>query len=460
MNPWVETGLEAECAELAHAHEGERNTAGFKVAVRFLGFCKGGHADHVEVGCQVRTALVAAGLDDREIKTILESAYSRAEPADPPELAHPPALRVVEQAPIPTDDDAPPEAYSDGAPSDSQYTAPAQPAPGLLCAADVTPRRVRWLWDGHIPRGKITVLAGLPGVGKTTIALSVGAMVSTGTQIPLSNTEPVEGGICIVSTEDDADDTIVPRLVTAGADLSKCWIWPDSLPIPSLPDEADVLAAQLERHHCRLLIIDPLSVILSGTVDAHKDADVRRCLAALRKLARQCDCAILGIGHLNKSNHGGALHRIGGSGAWVAAARSVLLVSADPDGNQDEMVVAVAKVSSARRPSALRLERVDDNGIVLIDWVEECDLEADELVAAQPTKGPAPEARTEAEAWLASFLAPGPQWASDGYDEADAEGISKRTLQRARSSLGVKVTKDTTGKWVWSAKHSATRTPQ
>lgn len=445
MNKWVDSGLEAECAELAHTPEGQRNAAGFKVAVRFLGFAKAGHADHIEVGAAIRSSLTTAGLDDSEIRAILESAYSRAEPADPPKLDHAPRLRAVADIPHPTDDDAPAGTL-------------ALPSGCLLCAANVTTRKVRWLWEGRIPRGKITVLAGLPGVGKTTIALTVGSMVSNGAEIPLSKNYPVVGGVCIVSTEDDADDTIVPRLAAAGANLSKCWIWPDSIPIPSLPDGTAILADQLARHDCRLLIIDPLSVILSGTVDAHKDADVRRCLGALRKLARQCDCAILGIGHLNKSNHGGALHRIGGSGAWVAAARSVLVVSADPEGDDDSMVVAVAKVSSARKPPAIRLQRVDQDDIVSIEWVEECDMQADDMVAQQSNKGPDPEARTEAELWLADFLAPGPQWASDGYTEAESAGISKRTLQRARTTLGVKVQKESgSGRWVWSNRNSKSK---
>ncbi len=446
MSPYVEAAIAAECLDVSMAAEGTRNDALFRAACNLYGLSKGdGDIPYQQVSAALLDAVAGTGLPRHEAEATLASAYRRTEPRDVPEQKRT-HLHAVD-APPPSDDDAPPPEYTDEAPPCGEATPEAPKR--LLCAADVTPRKVRWVWDRHIPRGKITILAGLPGVGKTTIALTVGACVSTGSPIPLSDAEPVDGCMAIVSTEDDADDTIVPRLITAEADLARCYIWPDELPVPALPDGGDELAALLQAHHIRVLVIDPLSAILSGTLDSHKDAEVRKCLAALRRIARETDCAIVGVAHLNKSAHGGALSRIGGSTAWVAAARSVLLVTHDPDGGQDDLVLAAAKVSSARRPSTLRLRRIDIDDVVTLEWVGTCDLDADDLVAGAG-KGPAPVARDAATDWLAEWLGSGAQWASDSYEEAESAGHSKRTMARAKSALKVRTSRDgTSGRWVW-----------
>lgn len=213
-----------------------------------------------------------------------------------------------------------------------------QPAtPILRRAATIAPRTVAWLWPGYVPLGAITVLDGDPGLGKSLVALDLAARVSRGAAMP-DRSEGCSGQVLLLSAEDDAAATSVPRLRAAGANLERVFfldgqVGADGERWPVLLSDADVLAAAAERlKELRLIVIDPLMAFVPSDVDTHNDASVRRMMRRLAELAAERELAVLLVRHLNKREQGTpALYRGGGSIAIIAQCRSGLLVCRDPD---------------------------------------------------------------------------------------------------------------------------------
>ncbi len=213
---------------------------------------------------------------------------------------------------------------------------PGMPVGVLL--SDVKPERVSWLWPGRLPLGKLTVLDGDPGKGKSTLSLDLSARLTRGDIMPDGSGGGFPAGVVILSGEDGLADTIVPRLIAAGADLSRVVALascPDSEGDgehpPVLPDDLPTIRAAIARVGAKLAIIDPLMAYLSDGTNSHKDQDIRRVLFRVAALAEETGAAVLVVRHLNKATGGVALYRGGGSIGIIGAARSGLLVAADPD---------------------------------------------------------------------------------------------------------------------------------
>ena len=435
--------LEYELEELVCCAEGARNHRLNVAAFNLAQLVAGGVLDLAEVEVRLAEAADRAGLRGGEISRTIASGISagllhpRGVPDRPPDR---------DEAPPPEDADAPEwvEVSPLAALSGTQRPS------SLTCYADVVPREVRWIWPGRIPRGMVSVIAGLPGSGKTTLALDIVASVSEGRSIG-GSTDICQGACLVITTEDDEDTTLVPRLAAAGARLGQVRGWPEDSAIPGLPDDAEALTARLLEWQIRVMVVDPMSILLGTGLDSHKDSEVRKLYGCLRTIAKRADCAIIGIAHLNKSPSTSALSRVGGSGAWVAAARSVLLVHQDPDGDQDNVIVAVIKCNLCRQKPATRLRRVSvgppEGAVYRYEWTGEAEVTADQLLT--PLGRPA-TARSDAEEWISRWLSDGPQYASDTYTAAEADGISAMTLKRAKRLLGVKSTKTSDGRWVWA----------
>jgi len=190
----------------------------------------------------------------------------------------------------------------------------------------VKPEPIRWLWPGRVPLGKLTLIVGDPGLGKSFLTLDLAARVSAGEPWPdAPGAENTPGAVVLLSAEDDLADTIRPRLDAAGADVERV----AALSISSLQrDLPDLEKAMHDAPGVRLVVIDPITAYLAGT-DSHKNADVRSLLAPLAELAARHRVAVVAVSHLNKHVGGSALYRAQGSLAFTAAARAVWLVAKD-----------------------------------------------------------------------------------------------------------------------------------
>jgi archaellum biogenesis ATPase FlaH len=327
--------------------------------------------------------------------------------------------------------------------------------------SDIEPDRVAWLWFGRIPQGKLTLLEGDPGVGKSLITLDLAARVSVGDTMP--DGSPGIGrpaGVVLVCCEDGLADTVRPRVDAHAGDperfltlssVGNCRGEPTLL---RLPDNLAELRQAVERCSARLVIIDPLSAFLSGRIDSHRDTDVRAVLAQLAHLAESKGVAIVAVRHLCKSQDRPVLYRGIGSIAHTAAARVVLLVGRHPE-NPDVRVVAAVKSNLCRPPQSLEFEVDDTAGAPRIHWRGESCLKAEDLLAAHTARSRGDE-RARAIEFLRELLADGPMQVSEVNAEAEMRRISPATLRRA--SIALPVVREKVGgpndpdrqHWLWS----------
>ncbi len=254
--------------------------------------------------------------------------------------------------------------------------------------ADVEFRPVSWLWPRYVPLGKVTVLEGDPGLGKSLVVADVAARITTGTRMPDGSASDLPGpaSVVVLTAEDDVSDTLRPRLEAAGADLNRVTVWETVLEddgterLPSVPDDLGLLAGVVRRTAAKLVVVDPFTAFLSASIDAWKDAEVRRALTPLATLAADLGIAVVLIRHWTKTSATNPLHRGGGSIAITAASRSILLVAEHP---QDETVRVLASVKSnlTARPPSLRFGIGLVGGVPVVEWRGEIDLSAKDLTA-------------------------------------------------------------------------------
>ncbi len=326
--------------------------------------------------------------------------------------------------------------------------------------AEVRPEVVRWLWRGRIPRGKITVLDGDPGLGKSTLTLDLAARVSTGRAMP-DGPPGVSGGVVLASAEDDPADTIRPRLDAAGADCSRVL----ALGAAEFQTVAqiDVLRAAIARVGAALVVVDPLMAYLGSAseLNSYRDQDIRSVLAPLAALAAEMGAAIVLVRHLRKSTaDGNPLYRGGGSVGIIGAARCGLLAGRDPDA-LEQRVLAVTKSNLAREAPSLSYRLDGEDGAVRVKWLGASAHDAAALLAA-PASAEDRGDLADAAGWLRGRLADGPAPAKEVAREAAAQGISGMTLRRARARLGVSARRSgygAEGRWEWSAAASKAINP-
>lgn len=338
------------------------------------------------------------------------------------------------------------------------------------CFADISPEPIRWLWPGRIPLGKLTLLIGDPGLGKSLLTLDIAARLSRGSDFP-DGTISEQGMAIFLSAEDDCADTIRPRLDAAGADVSRVYTL-EAVRIP-LADgtatergfslEADIAAldAMLREHpDVRLIVIDPISAYLGG-VDSHNNAEVRGLLAPLAALAAQHGVAIVAITHLPKTPRR-AVQSAVGSIAFAAAARAVWAVASDPEDPERRLMLPVKQNLSANN-GGLAFGIKAPDGAALVVWESgTVSVNADEVLACfEDAEGRG--ARREAESWLGQMLANGPLAVRKIKSEADAAGLAWATVRRAKDDLGVMAGKDGFDEgWSWRlpAPEGAHETPK
>lgn len=303
-----------------------------------------------------------------------------------------------------------------------------------------------------MPLGKITTLDGDPGVGKSTILCDLAARVSSGRPMP-DGTEGLRGGVVILTAEDDADDTILPRLIAAGADTGNVFLPAVDDALPDVIEAIDELAALIRYTGSRLLIIDPLPTFVGERVNM-KGTGSSRSLMPLKQVAREEDCSIVLVRHMNKdSRQGKAVYRGADSISIVGLARSGLVAGRDPE-DPDRCVLAATKSNLAAASDAHSISYRITSAIVesgetsRVEWLGEVDFTADEIVA--PLSTAREGARDLAADWLREALAAGPVAANDLKSRVRSSGHSWATVKRAKADIGVVSRKQGSGGWEWS----------
>ena len=325
--------------------------------------------------------------------------------------------------------------------------------------ADVESEEVRWLWDRRIPLGKLTVLDGDPGLGKSVITMDLAARVTAGRDFPNGNLDHVGnldhlgdvdhvGGVVIISAEDGLADTIRPRLDAAGADPFRV-VAISTVPdregnerTMSIPHDIPTIESAISRVSAKLVVIDPLMAFLSGK--ANYDQDVRKALTPLARMAESTCVAVLVVRHLNKQQGGKALYRGGSSIGIIGAARSGLVVEQHPE-NENLRVLATTKSNLAEKAPSLTYSIYSaENGSAKVGWGKATELNADDILDPENSK------LDEAKNWLLRELATGPVSANDIKTRAKGSGIKEKTLNRAKDVLSVESVKDgPNGSWRW-----------
>ena len=330
------------------------------------------------------------------------------------------------------------------------------PGATVITLADVEPEQVEWLWPGRIPRGKLTLLDGDPGLGKSTLAYDIAARVTRGLPMPGETDGTAPADVVILSHEDGLADTICPRLGAADADLRRVHAiqyvpaGAGGSRLPSLPADLHEIMAVVETRAAAMLVIDPLFAYLASEVDSFRDHDVRAALAPLAAAAERSRVAVLVVRHLNKRAGGPAIYRGGGSIGIIGLARSGLVVAADPD-DPAVRILASVKNNLCPPPPSLRWKLVgNDKGVARVEWLGASEHGADALLSESLNMPEDRGALQEACDFLRELLVAGELSASDVFRRAREAGISERTLERGKRRLGIRHRKQLgSGRFVW-----------
>lgn len=333
---------------------------------------------------------------------------------------------------------------------------------------DIKAKPIHWLWQGRIARGKVSMLAGNPGLGKSQITASLAAVITTGGTWPVDRTKCERGNVIFLSAEDDPADTIRPRLEAAGADLSRVFI------IDAVVDGYRTGGVEIQRAFnltkdlirlgdmlqeigdVALVVIDPITAYL-GEADSHKNAEIRALLAPLSDMAAKHGAAVVCVSHFNKASGGDALMRITGSLAFVAAARAAFIVAKDPENESRRLFLPLKNnIGNDQTGLAFSIQSAQvksDAGNIetsLISWEKE-----PVTVTANEAMTPQGEhldqsAFDDAKQFLRELLEKGPVSSKQVRADSEGAGHSWRTVQRAQKALEIEAVKEgMNGGWVW-----------
>jgi AAA domain len=314
------------------------------------------------------------------------------------------------------------------------------PAVRVRAVSALTPRSVAWLWPGRLALGKLAILDGDPGLGKSLLALDLCARLSTGRPFPDGSVSPGPANALVLNGEDGEEDTVRPRLQGLGADLERVFVLDrdDYAAGPlRLPAQLALLDEAVRLTQARLVVIDPIMAFLDERVLSMSDQSVRRLLYPLAQLAAHHGCVVLLIRHLNKGRGSRSLYRGSGSIAFLGACRSGWLVARDP-GSPTVCVMAQLKNNLAAPQPSLAYQLLPrKDAPPALEWLGPSDLSADELLGGvRPVALSTP--RDRARDFLEGFLEDGPRTTREVWEAAREQALSERTLNRAKADLSIR----------------------
>ena len=339
----------------------------------------------------------------------------------------------------------------------------------IRCGADIKPQAIDWLWPGWLPAGKLTILAGAAGTGKTTLALGLSAVITTGGQWPDGSICNRNGNVLIWSSEDAADDTLVPRLVASGADMARCHFIEgiaqngESVPFDPSQDIPELHRAVEKIGGVSLLLIDPIVSAVAG--DMHRANDVRRSLQAIVDFAEAHGCAVVGITHFAKGGAGKAPQdRVIGSQAFGALARMVLVTAKEEDGTRRVLARAKSNIAADDGGVSYSLQVVTIEGGITAThaaWEGMIEGTAREILGEVETDESGDSSdRDDLKRMLFDILtnAGGKMAAKALQSEVRDAGHSWDAAKRLKKSMGIEAKKmNMGGAWLWCLPDQNTR---
>ena len=318
----------------------------------------------------------------------------------------------------------------------------------LINMEQVEIEKIDWLLYPFIPFGKVTIVQGDPGEGKTTMVLQIIAKLTKGEAVlPSGSDEPAleektmalePVNVIYQTAEDGLGDTIKPRLLSAGADCSRVMVIDDNDQALTMMDAR--LEEAIIQTKARLVVLDPIQGFLGADVDMHRANEIRPLMKRVAVLAEKYHCAIILIGHMNKNSNGKSSYRGLGSIDFQAAARSVLIVGRIKD-EPEIRVVCHVKSSLAPEGKSIAFRLDKDTGF---EWIGEYDISADDLLSGD-NRG---QKIHEAKEFLKEILVSGSVAQTKVAEEAESRGIKKKTLWNAKKELEIDSVK-IGNQWFW-----------
>lgn len=353
---------------------------------------------------------------------------------------------------------------------------------GLTVMSDLSPQPLRWLVPSYLPLGKLVLLAGNGGHGKSTVTLDIAAALSVGRRpfgTAIDRTEPCS--TLLVSCEDDYEDTILPRLMSAGADLSRIFRVDgvkdkDGKLAPFSLVHYEAIEAELSRRpDVRLIVVDPAGAFVGRSgIDDHKDSELRALLGPLTELAARRGVTIIIVKHLSKGTTAKAVDKVGGSTGYVNAVRAAFLIAPDPQDEAKKLFMPI-KFNLGPKPPAMayRLASLDSEGqnrilsscthlgdedktrlalqLFHVDWMGVVEADPDQIMAGPNREEKSDRAERkcdEAANWIAEFLAAGPKPSEEVIAAGAKRNFGRGTMFKAKKTAGIKARKCAEG-WEW-----------
>ncbi len=308
----------------------------------------------------------------------------------------------------------------------------------IISMDEVPVEEVEWLWYPYIPFGKLTIIHGDGGEGKTTLILQLAALLSRGEKLPCDSTEREPIKVIYQTAEDGLGDTIKPRLLAGNADCSQIKVIDESEATLTMLDER--IEKAIVETGARALILDPVQAYIGAKVDMNRANEVRAILSQLGQIAGQYRCAIILVGHLNKAQGNKSNYRGLGSIDFQATARSVLIVGRLKDNPQIRVMVQ-DKSSLAPEGEPIAFELGKENGF---RWLGHYDISVDDLLSGIPKE----KKSEQAENLILEYLSKGKYPQKELVKKAQTIGISKRVLDEAKKALNVRSLKEGS-QWYW-----------
>lgn len=304
--------------------------------------------------------------------------------------------------------------------------------------SSVTQRKVEWLWYPYIPYGKLTILQGDPGEGKSTFMINIAALLTRGKKMPDGYRIPEPQSVVYQTAEDNLSDTVKPRMVAAGADCNRiAYIVDEDMPL-TLEDAR--IEKVIQETHARLFILDPLQAYLSQDSDMFSAGRMRQQLKRLADIASKHKCAIVVIGHMNKASGEKNLYRDLGSIDIAAIARSVLMISRDRD-NPSIRYMFPVKSSLAPEGTTIAFSFDPKSGL---RWIGQCQVDKSRIKDYDIDDSKKALARRI----VLEMLGEHDAHTTDIINKLKLMGISERTIHSAKKELGVQSYRSD-GVWYW-----------